>query len=40
MKKQYLIDVTEIFNVLGKEKKYRLIKLGFYVFLFFIVIYR
>ena len=40
MKKQYLVDVTEIFNVLGKEKKYRLIKLGFYVFLFFIVIYR
>eukprot|EP00249_Psilotum_nudum_P007103 c20306_g1_i1 orf=482-916(+) len=40
MRRQHLVDVTEIFNHLGKEKKYRLIKLGFYVFLFFIVIYR
>lgn len=40
MKRQHLVDVTEIFSVLGKEKKYRLIKLAFYVFLFFVVIYR
>ncbi|MCO5575934.1 hypothetical protein L7F22_029741 [Adiantum nelumboides] len=40
LKRQHLVDVTEIFNVLGKEKKYRLIKLGFYVLMFFIVIYR
>lgn len=40
MNRQHLVDVTEIFSLLGKEKKYRLIKLGFYVFLFFIVIYR
>lgn len=40
MNRQHLVDVTEIFNLLGKEKKYRLIKLGFYVLLFFIVIYR
>ncbi|KAH7331065.1 hypothetical protein KP509_20G013900 [Ceratopteris richardii] len=40
LKRQHLVDVTEIFNVLGKEKKHRLIKLGFYVLMFFIVIYR
>eukprot|EP00250_Pteridium_aquilinum_P004106 c14343_g1_i1 orf=41-616(+) len=40
LKRQHLVDVTEIFSVLGKEKKYRLIKLGFYVLMFFIVIYR
>lgn len=40
LKRQHLIDVTEIFSVIGKEKKYRLFKLGFYVLMFFIVIYR
>jgi hypothetical protein len=40
LKKQYLLDVTEIFNLLDREKKYRLVKLAFYLLLFFIVIYK
>lgn len=40
MNKRHLVDVTEIFNLLGYEKKYRLMKLGFYLILFFIVIYK
>ncbi|KAL3701056.1 hypothetical protein R1sor_019078 [Riccia sorocarpa] len=40
MHKRHLVDVTEIFNLLGKEKQYRLMKLGFYLLLFFIVIYK
>ncbi|KAG6557569.1 hypothetical protein Mapa_000845 [Marchantia paleacea] len=40
MNKRHLVDVTEIFNLLGYEKKYRLMKLGFYLLLFFIVIYK
>lgn len=39
-KKEHLLDVTEIFSQLNKEKKYRLIKLAFYLLLFFIVIYK
>ncbi|XP_020110453.1 protein cornichon homolog 1-like [Ananas comosus] len=40
MNKKHLIDVTEIFRQLNGEKKQRLIKLGFYLSLFVIVIYR
>ncbi|CAN6453701.1 unnamed protein product [Victoria cruziana] len=40
MKRRHLIDVTEIFRLLNAEKKYRMIKLGFYLSLFFIIIYR
>ncbi|KAH7674119.1 Cornichon protein [Dioscorea alata] len=37
---RHLIDVTEVFRQLNGEKKYRMIKLGFYFCLFLIVIYR
>lgn len=37
---KHLLDVTEIFNLLNGEKKYRMIKLGYYLLLFFIVLYR
>ncbi|XP_077210295.1 protein cornichon homolog 2-like [Tasmannia lanceolata] len=40
MKRKHLIDVTEIFSLLNGEKKIRLVKLVFYLILFFIVIYR
>ncbi|XP_077210023.1 cornichon family protein [Tasmannia lanceolata] len=40
MKRKHLIDVTEIFSLLNGEKKLRLIKLVFYLILFFTVIYR
>lgn len=40
MKRQHLIDVTEVFRFLGAEKKYRLIKLAFYLLLFVVVIIR
>jgi hypothetical protein len=40
MKRQHLIDVTEVFRFLNPEKKYRIIKLGFYLLLFVIVIIR
>lgn len=40
MKKQYLIDVTEIFRVIGSEKKYRLVKLGLLSILFLFVVFR
>ncbi|XP_078166310.1 protein cornichon homolog 2-like [Carex rostrata] len=40
MKRKHLVDVTEIFRSLHWEKKYRIIKLAFYVTLFVIVIYR
>lgn len=40
MKRKHLVDVTEIFNLLNAEKKYRMIKLTYYLILFFIVIYR
>ncbi|KAF6168302.1 hypothetical protein GIB67_018142 [Kingdonia uniflora] len=40
MNKKHLIDVTEIFRVLDNEKRYRLIKIGFYLVLFFFVLYR
>uniref|UniRef100_A0A1D1XFY9 Protein cornichon 1 n=1 Tax=Anthurium amnicola TaxID=1678845 RepID=A0A1D1XFY9_9ARAE len=40
LRRKHLIDVTEIFSLLDGEKKYRLVKLAFYVSLFIIVIYR
>ncbi|KAF3338288.1 protein cornichon 1-like protein [Carex littledalei] len=40
MKRKHLVDVTEIFRSLHWEKKYRIIKLAFYVTIFVIVIYR
>ncbi|KMZ73139.1 ER-derived vesicles protein ERV14 [Zostera marina] len=39
-KRAHLLDVTEIFSLIPGEKKYRLIKLGFYVSIFLITIYR
>ncbi|PIA48524.1 hypothetical protein AQUCO_01400839v1 [Aquilegia coerulea] len=40
MAKRHLIDVTEIFTSLDRDKKYLLVKLGFYLVIFFMVIYR
>ncbi|XP_068643266.1 protein cornichon homolog 2-like [Aristolochia californica] len=40
MQRKHHIDVTEIFSLLNGEKKYRMVKLVFYMILFFIVIYR
>lgn len=40
MKRQHLIDVTEVFRFLSAEKKYRIIKLAFYLLLFVLVIFR
>ncbi|KAH0973892.1 hypothetical protein GBA52_015791 [Prunus armeniaca] len=39
MRKQHLVDVTEIFNMLHKEKKIRLFKLFYLVFLLFLSIF-
>lgn len=39
MKRQHLVDVTEIFRTLNGEKKSRIIKLAFYFSIFIIVIY-
>ncbi len=40
LRRQHLVDVTEIFNHLDYEKTYRLLKLGFYLVLLLVVIYR
>ncbi|KAL0337989.1 UNVERIFIED_CONTAM: protein cornichon1 [Sesamum calycinum] len=40
LSKQHLVDVTEVFRVLNAEKKVRLVKLGFYVVFFGLVITR
>ncbi|XP_052173478.1 protein cornichon homolog 1-like isoform X2 [Diospyros lotus] len=40
MNRQHLIDVTEVFRFLNAEKKYRIIKLAFYLLLFVLVIIR
>lgn len=40
MKKQHLIDVTEIFRVIGAQKKYRLVKLGLLSILFLFIVFR
>ncbi|PON92890.1 Cornichon [Trema orientale] len=39
MRKQHLVDVTEIFNMLHKEKKQRLFKLFYLVVLLFLCIF-
>lgn len=40
IKRKHLIDVTEVFRFLDVEKKYRIIKLAFYLFIFIIVVVR
>jgi hypothetical protein len=37
---RHLFDATEIFADLGRHKKVNLIKLGFYMVLFFLFLYR
>ncbi len=37
---QHVVDVTEIFRELPREKKLRMIKLALYVFIFVVVIYK
>ncbi|XP_071720232.1 protein cornichon homolog 1-like [Rutidosis leptorrhynchoides] len=39
-KRRHLIDVTEVFRSIDAEKKYRIVKLSFYLFLFVLVIIR
>ncbi|XP_057462751.1 protein cornichon homolog 4-like [Actinidia eriantha] len=39
MQKKHLVDVTEIFNLLSREKKQRLFKLGYLVLLLFISLF-
>ncbi|XP_052171433.1 protein cornichon homolog 4 [Diospyros lotus] len=38
-RRQHLIDVTEIFNLLNWEKKQRLFKLGYLIFLLFLSLF-
>jgi hypothetical protein len=40
MEKQHEFDATQIFSDLGKHKKINLVKLGFYMVLFFVFLYR
>ncbi|GMH20125.1 hypothetical protein Nepgr_021966 [Nepenthes gracilis] len=40
IKREHLVDVTEIFRALSSEKKFRLIKLAAYLLFFFLVIVR
>ncbi|KAG6603241.1 protein cornichon homolog 1-like isoform X1 [Cucurbita moschata] len=40
LKKEHLIDVTEVFRTLKREKYFRLAKLIFYLLLFLVVIFR
>ena len=37
---EHLLDATEIFQQLSSKKKINLVKLGFYMILFFIFLYR
>lgn len=39
MRRQHLVDVTEIFNLLNWEKKQRLFKLGYIILLLFISLF-
>ncbi|XP_058221817.1 protein cornichon homolog 4-like [Rhododendron vialii] len=39
MRRKHLVDVTEIFNLLHWEKKQRLFKLGYLIFLLFISLF-
>ncbi|XP_010498701.1 PREDICTED: protein cornichon homolog 1-like [Camelina sativa] len=38
--RRYLIDVTEVFRAISFEKKFRFTKLGFYILLFIMVVFR
>lgn len=40
VKRQHLLDVTEVFRVLNAEKKFRIAKLAFYLTLVMITIFR
>ncbi|XVF75847.1 hypothetical protein PTKIN_Ptkin13bG0219800 [Pterospermum kingtungense] len=40
LNRKHLVDVTEIFRYLNSEKKYRFIKLGIYLLLFTVVLFR
>ncbi|KAJ9184731.1 hypothetical protein P3X46_004430 [Hevea brasiliensis] len=40
MKREHLIDVTEVFRNLNSQKKFRLIKLGIYLIFFAILMFR
>lgn len=40
LKKNYLLDATEIFRTLSKYKKESFFKLGFYLIMFFYYLYR
>ncbi|KAK2653316.1 hypothetical protein Ddye_013172 [Dipteronia dyeriana] len=40
MKRQHLIDVTEVFRAIKVEKRIRFVKLGFYVLFFVMVVFR
>ncbi|CAL0326662.1 unnamed protein product [Lupinus luteus] len=40
LKRQHLVDVTEVFRVLNAEKKFRLAKLAFYLVVLIITIFR
>lgn len=40
LRREHLVDVTEIFRMLSVEKKFRIIKLATYLFFFFLVIVR
>lgn len=40
LKKNHLLDATEIFRTLSKHKKESFIKLGFHLLLFFFYLYR
>ncbi|XP_020959414.1 protein cornichon homolog 1 [Arachis ipaensis] len=40
MKRQHLLDVTEVFRVLKAEKKFRIVKLAFYLSVLIITIFR
>jgi len=39
MQRKHLVDVTEIFNLLNWEKKQRLFKLGYLIFLLFLSLF-
>ncbi|TKY62576.1 cornichon-like 1 [Spatholobus suberectus] len=40
MKRQHLIDVTEVFRVLNAEKKFRIAKLAYYLTIVIITVFR
>ncbi|XP_022766750.1 protein cornichon homolog 1 isoform X2 [Durio zibethinus] len=40
LNRKHLLDVTEIFRDLNNEKKYRFVKLGIYLLLFTLVLFR